>query len=514
MPHVKSADERITDFLAECLYDPLKYVMGAFPWQEEKSIQVVPLADRYRKRFPNAEYGPDEWQCEYLDEWGAEMRKRAFNGRDAVDPIRTSIVSGHGIGKSTMAAWITKFILDTRPHSIGTITANTSDQLRSKTWSEVGKWHNMSLTEHWFQYINSSNTMMLKHKAFPETWKCQAQTCDPKNSEAFAGQHTTTGTSFYLFDEASNIAEVFYEVREGGLIAGEPMVFDFGNGTRNTGRFYENCVGRFADMNRVYSIDSRRAHRTNKKAIQRDIERFGEDSDYVRVRWLGKFPNKASAQMIPGDEVEEAQHRMVREDNTPVVIGVDVARYGTDHTIIYPRRGNDARSFEYRKLFRQDTKVIAEAVVQYINELYNIGIRTSCVFVDGGGGYGGGVVDQLKSMDINVVEVMPTGAPDDKRGYTYKVDECWGRMRDAIPNMALPDKKELADQLTQREFGYTLKEKIRLESKDDMKARGISSPDIADALALTFAKPTALGNEMPQATYIKTKEYNPYEGEY
>ena len=241
-------DQEIAEFLASCVNDPLKYVMGMFPWDTEPSIQIVELPEAYRERFPNSKYGPDLWQCEFLDKLGEDIRSRRFNGRDPVEPVRKSTVSGHGVGKSTLAAWLVKFILDTRPYSVGTVTANTSPQLYTKTWAEVGKWNAMSLTYHCYHYHNSKNNMVLRHREYSETWKCTAQTSDPKNSESFAGQHTTTGTSFYIFDEASNIDEIFYEVREGGLISGEPMVFDFGNGTRNTGRFFENCKGKFADQ--------------------------------------------------------------------------------------------------------------------------------------------------------------------------------------------------------------------------------------------------------------------------
>ena len=137
---MSSVDLEIAEFLSECIYDPLQYVMGAFPWRTDPSIQVVPLPEKYRERFPEHKWGPDEWQCDFLDDWGRRMRENGFNGHDPVDPLRFSTVSGHGIGKSTLAAWIVKFILDTRPMSVGTVTANTSPQLRTKTWAEVGKW--------------------------------------------------------------------------------------------------------------------------------------------------------------------------------------------------------------------------------------------------------------------------------------------------------------------------------------------------------------------------------------
>lgn len=141
-----SNNQRISDDLAGFMDDPLGYVMYCFPWEEEQSIQIVKLAPDYQERF-DCEYGPDEWACEFLDDLGAEIKKRAFDGQNAVPPIRFATVSGHGIGKSTLTAWLIKFILDTRPYSVGTVTAMTAEQLKNKTWAELGKWHNMSMTK-------------------------------------------------------------------------------------------------------------------------------------------------------------------------------------------------------------------------------------------------------------------------------------------------------------------------------------------------------------------------------
>lgn len=490
-------DGQIADFLSECRFDPLKYVMGAFPWEEDSSIQIVPLSPKYQERFPGCKWGPDEWQCEFLDEWGEEMRERGFDGHMPVDPLRFSTVSGHGIGKSTLSAWIVKFILDTRPHSVGTVSANTAPQLRTKTWSEVGKWHALSITEHWFTYTNSSNTMSLIYndKMVGLTWKCNAQTCDPKNSEAFAGQHASNSTSFYLFDEASKIADKLFEVREGGLAAGEPMAFDFGNGTRNSGRFFENCAGRYKDQYIVRSIDSRKAYRVNKNKVEEDRKIYGEDSDYFRTRWKGLFPSKGATQFIGGNSVRDAQLRKVISDhkNDPLVLGVDVGRFGDDESVIYPRIGYDCRSFEPRRFKGFDSSQVAFEVAQYISEFKQIGKRVSAINVDGGGGYGGGVVDKLRDMGLSVSEVSPGAAAINKRTYALRIDEMWGNLRESLPYLALPGKdtkdgEELYDQLTQREYGHTLREQIRLEPKASLKERLGCSPDLADALALTFAK--------------------------
>lgn len=488
----------VINFLALCKHDPLLYVMGAFPWESDLSIQKVPLPAKYKERFPNCNWGPDEWQCDFLTQMGEDIKARGFDGRNPVKAIRNSVVSGHGTGKSTLTAWLVKYILDTRPYSVGTVTANTAPQLRTKTWAEVGKWHNISATKDMFKYTLSSNQMSLVHvdSELAARWKCFAHTCDPGNSESFAGQHSDA-TSFYIFDEASKIDDVLFDVREGGLKGGEPMVFDFGNGTRNSGRFKENCVGKYRKQYRVWSIDSRDVYRTNKEELKREVDEFGEDSDYVRVRIRGLFPKQASSQIVPTDKVEEAQKRLVPAPTlaTPLYIGVDVALQGSDSTVIYPRLGSDARSYPPRQFRGLDPEQIAEEVKQYYKELRQVGFTAAGIFIDGGGGYGSGVFTHLRQMGIHATLVYPGRSALKSKDFGNRITEMWAEMAKAIAtDLCLPDStsrigKELAEELTEREASPTLSGQLRLVSKEKLT----KSPDIADALALTFARETLQG---------------------
>lgn len=513
------SDGDLAEFIGEFYADPLGYVMASFPWDSDSSIQLVELKGKYRERF-DCIYGPDEWACEFLDQLGEEIKKRKFDGVNAVDPIKWATVSGHGIGKSALVAWLVKFISDTRPYSKGTITANTADQLKSKTWAEVGKWHRRSLTYHWFDYNSSRGNMSLVHKRFPHEWFCTAQTCREENSEAFAGQHAPNSTSYYIFDEASAIPEKIFQVREGGTTDGEPMIFDFGNPTRNSGMFFENAVGRFSHRYRLRTIDSRNVAITNKERIQQWVDDYGEDSDFVKVRVRGLFPSASSLQFIPVDLVEAAMERtLVPASKTDaLVLGVDVARFGDDNSVIYPRFGYDARSFAPEKFSGLDTMQLVGRVVAKVDEFRGLGVAVSAIFVDGTG-IGAGVVDTLSSLGYNVIEVQFGSKPSDFQKYRYRSDEIWGLMKDALPRLMLPSRNtqmgvELKSDLTQREFGYTAGEqRIHLESKRDMKARGIPSPDLADALALTFAVPVApiVSSEIAGQKKMATSEYDPLE---
>src|SRR5262249_53749123 len=158
---------------------------------------------------------------------------RKFDGVHPVLPIRMAESSGHGTGKSAMGAWIADWLASTRPFSIGTVTAGTYQQLEERTWAAIQRWTKLCITAHWFD-IQASG---IYHKQHPEDWKMVPQTCKEENAQSFAGQHAASSTSWYLFDEASEVPDKVYETSEGGLTDGEPMIFAWGQVVRNTGQF-------------------------------------------------------------------------------------------------------------------------------------------------------------------------------------------------------------------------------------------------------------------------------------
>lgn len=502
-----SFNEDLTEDIARFYADPLGYVMYVFPWDTDPSIQQVKLLSPYKERY-NSRYGPDVWACEFLDDLGREIRDRNFDGRTTVKPIRFSTASGHGIGKSALVSWLIKFILDTRPFSKGVVTANTGEQLRTKTWAELGKWHRLSITEHLYDYAIGKGSMSLARKEYKELWRADAQTCREENSEAFQGLHAANSTPFFIFDEASGIPEKIWSARAGGATDGEHMTFDFGNPTRNTGQFYENCIGSQRHRYIVRSIDSRTVQITNPDLFKEWIEDYGEDSDFVKVKVRGIFPSQSSVQFINSDDVSWAQMRPIPMDNTaPLIIGVDVARFGDNDTVIYPRLGDDARSWPYRRYNGLDNMQVADRVIECIQEFRAVGKPCTALFMDGGG-LGSGPIDRLRQLGYSPIEIQ-FGARSTDRRYRIKGDEIWGRMRDGLKNVCLPQSDELRAQLVQREYAFTPAGLISLESKKDIKKRGGISPDIADALALTYAADIALALSSDPRTY--KYEYDPLE---
>lgn len=482
----ENPDHVLADQIAEFYAEPLGFVLYAFPWGEEHTLL-------------ENEAGPRKWQWEFLEKWGAEIKARRFDGVTPCEPIQFSFASGHGIGKSALSAWISLFIMSTRPHSKGVVTATTSPQLKTKTWAELGKWRKLCMTGHWFHFNASQGNMNLSHRESPETWRIDAQTCREDNSESFAGLHAAGSTPWYLFDEASGVPDKIFEVSEGGLTDGEPMRFMFGNPTKNTG-YFRKTFGALRHRFNTQQIDSRDVKGTNKELFESWAKDYGEDSDFFRIRVKGQFPRASAQQFIPTEVAEAAAARDdFKDDNAAIVIGVDVARFGDDASVIYVRQGRDGRSHGYKMYRELDSIQLAGHVAEYIDQL-----KPKKVFVDGTGGYGSGVVDQLiaNGYGSKVEDIQFGSKAIDTDIYYNKRAEMYGLMKAWLETGIIPNDQALIDDLCGVEYGFAKENKIQLEKKEDMKKRGLASPDVADALALTFAFPVS--NEKSRPIEVKT----------
>ena len=518
MARTQEQEQELADFIGGFYADPLGFVMAAYYWGNDRDLQIVKLVEPYSLIY-NSVYGPDKWACDLLTRVGDEVKARKFDGIHAVDAIRESVSSGHGIGKSALTGWLVNWIMSTRPGAQGTVTATTSPQLETKTWAQIAKWSKKSITAHWFDVNTGRGSMKMSHKDSPESWFCSAQTCREDNSGAFAGQHAATSTSFYIFDEAGGVPDEIWEVAEGGLTDGSPMIFAFGNPLKNSGKFFDTFHGNRHRWNHT-TIDSRSVQLTNKKLIAEWVADTGEDSDFVRVRVRGIFPRSSSMQFIPRDTVDEA---MLRENTditnvigSTAIVGVDVARFGGDKSVIRTRIGRDLRTIPAKKFVSLDTMQLASQVAIHVNYLRSLKLNV-VIFVDGGG-VGGGVVDRLRQMHFDPIEVQFGGKADDPKKYFNKRAEMWGRMKEALPTTFLPKDEDLATDLVNVEYSYSNSDQIVLEKKADMKRRlgDDASPDDGDACGLTWAFPVEiyLPADAPRAESLHTskrKEYNPYE---
>lgn len=453
-----------------CSKDPLKFVQQAFPWGRDSLSGME---------------GPDEWQRELLSEIGQKLQA----GASASEVIRTAVASGHGIGKSATVAWLILWAICTFPDTRGVITANTDTQLRTKTWAELAKWYHLCIFRDWFEFTATS--IASKQPGHEKTWRIDAIPWSESNPEAFAGLHNQGKRILVIFDEASAIADQIWEVIEGALTDRDTQIIwaCFGNPTRNTGRFFD-CFNRYRHRWWCRHVDSRTVAISNKALLKSWEEDYGEDSDFFKVRVRGIFPSSSSMQFIPRDIVQAAMDRpmgVVTYAQTVAIIGVDVARFGDDASVIWTRFALDGRSIAKQKYHGLDGHDLGAKVAEHYNHLRKMGVRKIVINVDTGG-VGASPVDWLRhnGYPVNAVN-FGAGAVNTQR-YKNLRAEMWGRMKAWIAQGGcLPQDADLETDLTGVEYGYTPTNQILLEKKEDMKKRGMASPDNADALALTFA---------------------------
>lgn len=469
-------DLQLADEFAKYHYDPLGFVMFAYPWGEPGMLQD------YK--------GPDDWQAELLQEIGRQVRENKFDGVHPVKPVRVAVSSGHGIGKSTFSAWLVNWVMCTRPFARGTVTANTFTQLSTKTWAQIKHWTQLCIAAHWFKITGDSMFQL----SYRDTWACGPQSCKEENSEAFAGQHAANSSSFYLFDEASAVPDKIYEVAEGGLTDGEPMIFLLGNATRSSGKFYRCVFGTERERWTHRSIDSRNSQFTNKAQIAEWINDYGEDSDFVRVRVRGLPPRASDAQFIDMDRVLDAQKRVVQIlPDEPLVAGCDLAWGGADDNVIRFRCGTDARSIKSIRIkgeFTRDPSILTNRLGDLLAAEHLCGDgrkrRISVLFLDSAG-IAGPICARLRNLGHkNIMEVnFGAESPDNK--YAYMRDYMWGMMKEWLILGAIDAHPELETDLIGPGLIPDRMQRVKLEPKEAMKKRGIDSPDDGDALALTFA---------------------------
>jgi hypothetical protein len=469
-------DQKLAQFISTFYDDPLGYVHAVYKWGEGELTGLD---------------GPDAWQKDFLVDLGKEVKKRKFNGIKAVPPIRVAASSGHGVGKSTLTGWLVSWIMDTRPNSQGSVSANTGLQLSTKTWASIKTWKHRAITSHWYE-IGAEKIKHLEHK---DSWFCSALTSNEDRSEAFAGQHAASSTSYYIFDEASAIPDKIFEVAEGGLTDGEPMIFLMGNPTKNSGKFYRACFGDEKNRWKVYCIDSRLGKFTNKETIQEWADTWGEDSDFFRVRVLGLPPRASDTQFIPQDVVAGAMKRDVHVmSDEPLVVGVDVSRGGNDNSVIRFRRGMDAKTIKAIRISGEDSRDSMRTVSilsEIMNTEYTMSdgkvMKPSAMFIDETG-LGGPIGDRMRQLGFRNIIGVQFGQKSPATHCVNMRAYIWFMMRDWLKTGAIGKDSQLEMELTAPGYSHNAQSAILLESKESMKKRGVGSPDDADALAVTFAQ--------------------------
>jgi hypothetical protein len=466
MPKKRAAEDLLIEDIASFTHDPLGFAKYAFAWNEDGDLAGVE--------------GPRKWQTELLSELGEHLQNPATRHQ----PFQCAVASGHGIGKSALIGMILNWGLSTCEDCKVVITSNTETQLRTKTMPEVGTWFRRAINAAWW-VVNamSIHTIAKKHE---RSWRADAVTWSENNTEAFAGLHNKKKRIILIFDEASAIADKVWDVAEGALTDEETEIIwlAFGNPTRNTGRF-KDCFGKLRHRWRTKQIDSRTVEGTNKEQLNKWVQDYGEDSDFVKVRVRGLFPSASFKQFISLEDVDRAFGRELKPENydfAPVILAVDPAWEGDDEFVIAMRQGL------YSKILRVIPK--NDNDVQMANLIASLEdeVKADAVFIDGG--YGTGIVSAGKVLGRKHWVLVWFSEASNDAGCLNKRAEMWKLMRDWLKEGgALPADPHLHAELIAPETVPRLDGKIQLESKKDMKARGERSPNRADAIALSFAHP-------------------------
>ncbi len=399
---------------------------------------------------------------------------------------KVSVRSGHGTGKTTTMAWLVLWFLCTRKNVKIPCTAPTQAQLRDVLWAEIAKWRER-MPDWWREQVKVKNERV-EIAGAEKSQFAVARTAKPENPDALQGFHADQ--LLFIIDEASGVYNKIFEVARGALSTASARVVMCGNPTQTTGYFYESHHRSREEWERLHfsCLDSPLVDSVYPESMARE---YGKESDVYRVRVLGEFPKAASNQLIPIDWIEEAMDRSLRPEQiafAPKIIGVDVAPYGGDRSAIFLRQGL------YSELLWQkvgvDDLTIGGIVANFAREKQVDGI-----FIDQGAG--SGVGSALRHMGFSPV-LAPFGAAPSNSRYLNKRAEMWDLMKQWIKEGGvLPKLSDLKDDLIGPQYFYGMTGKLQLERKEDMKKRGIASPDLADALALTFAYPVAMrgGNQ-------------------
>jgi hypothetical protein len=468
--------------------DPLGFVLFAFQWGDGEL---------------EGETGPDEWQSDILQAIGTGLLTIS-------QAIQIAVASGHDIGKTALVSWLILWSLSTMPDTRGVVTANTETQLKTKTWAELAKWHRLFIAKHWFSL--TATALFSVDKDHEKTWRVDMVAWSERNTEAFSGMHNKGKRVILVFDEASGIPDVVWEASEGTMSDSdtEMIWLVFGNPTRNQGRF-KDCFGKFKHRWIRRQIDSRTSKVSNKETIQRWIEDYGLDSDFVKVRVRGLFPAMSASQFYSLEDLDSAFGKVLRPeqyDFAPKILTVDPAFEGNDLMEIGMRQGLLFRIL--RTIPKNDNDITMANLIAQIEKDED----ADAVFIDGG--FGTGIISAGRTWgkDWQIVWFAEKSANPgclNKRAEMATEAKKW--LKDGG---AIPDDKELYEDILCPETVPRTDGKIQLESKKEIKKRLGRSPGKFDAWILSFAYPvspkerggSALGEDGENVIW----DYDPFDG--
>lgn len=410
---------------------------------------------------------PDPWQAQAL--------------REISNHNRLTIRSGHGVGKTTILAWIAIWFMFTRKPVKIIITANSQDQLRDITWSELHRWLRVLPAEMLDTITMGAERITLK--ADPENCFIVARTASKDKPEAMQGFHSEF--VLYLCEEASGIDDIVFEVAGGALTADGAKMVMGGNPTRSSGYFFD-AFHKNRELWRCMHVPCAASPRVSQSYIKEIADQYGILSNVYRVRVLGEFPVSSDDAVIPLDLVEPAITRDVLPiAHRAIVWGVDVGR-GGDMSALCKRQGNyvleKVKTWNYPDVMAT-TGVIAREYFETPEDKRPAAINVDVI------GVGAGVADRLTEIGLPCHGINVGETSTDPTRFMRMRDELWFAARDwfMARDCRIPNDEVLISELTAPTFKPSSSGKTVVESKDDLKKRNVRSPNAADAFCLTFA---------------------------
>jgi len=440
---------------------------------------------------------PDLWQADIL-------RKLALGER------QISVASGHSVGKTALEGWAAVWtVLCHLPVRV-VVTAPSAPQLFDVFYPELLRW--ISQMPKATQDLLDIQSDSIKLKASPASSFITIRTARAETPEAIAGAHAVGGKILLIIDEASGMDERAMESLAGSMAQEGAAMLLMGNPVRVSGYFFDTHH-KLKDRWSTYQVSTLDCPRVPESWVEEMKVRYGEESNAYRVRVLGQFPQGDDDTAIPLDLVVAAMEREVQlAPNTPEVWGLDVARFGSDSSVLCKRKGRlvpeTPRVWRNLDLMQLCGRVVAEW--EALDEKH----RPVEILVDAIG-MGAGVVDRLRELNLPVrginVSESPSIAGTHANLRAELLYKClaWLQGRDVqLPVDGLPPNTSVSErlkaELTSIRFKFSSSGKIQLESKDDMRRRGLSSPDVADSLVLTFASNAATLGGQPGLSWGKT----------
>ena len=428
---------------------------------------------------------PDPWQRRLLELLATGERK-------------ISVRSGHGTGKSTVASWAMLWFMLTRVPVKVVVTAPTASQLFDALFGECRRW--AKLLPPAVAELLEIKSDRIELKASPEEAFISARTSRAEQPDALQGIHAEW--VLLVVDEAPGVSEAVFESAGGSMSGHNATTLLLGNPTRTQGYFYDTfyrLAGEWKNLH-VSCLDS---PRVSGDYVAEMASRYGEGSNAYRVRVLGEFPVADDDTLIGLELAQSAVDRdVVQNPGAPVLWGLDVARFGADSSALCKRQANVVVA-PVKTWKGLDLMSLTGAVVHEF-EGTDHRDRPAEILIDSIG-LGAGVVDRLRELKLPARGINVGESPAFKGQYMNLRAELWGKAKSWLEarDCKLPRDERLVNELSSPRYSFMSNGKLRLEGKDDMKRRGLASPDVADAFVLTFASQAATGGGVYAPTWQK-----------